>query len=64
MPGSSRWAAARTPAAEPLGEASDLIERWRDDIDRDDAPEQTVVGLVPAGHLPAADWLPHLTEPS
>jgi hypothetical protein len=37
------------PAAEPAGAASDQIERWRDDIDRDDAPEPTVVGLVPGG---------------
>ena len=28
-------------AAEPLDEASVAIERWREDLDRDSAPEQT-----------------------
>ena len=50
-------------AAEPLDEASDAIERWRD-VDRDDPPDQTVVGLVNIGHRPAADRFPELTEPS
>jgi hypothetical protein len=53
------------PAAEPLDEASDAIERWREELDRDNAPEQTVVGLVRVGDSPAAaDQFPELTEPS
>ncbi|MGH9261521.1 MAG: hypothetical protein ACRD08_16780 [Acidimicrobiales bacterium] len=49
------------PAAEPLDEAWDAIERWREDLDRDNAPEQTAVGLVHASHPLAAD---HFPEPS
>jgi hypothetical protein len=52
------------PAAEPLDEASDAIERWREELDRDNAPEQTVVSLVHVGDPPAADRFPELTEPS
>ena len=52
------------PAAETLDEASDAIEGGREDRDRDDAPEQTVVGLAHAGDPPAADQFPELNEPS
>jgi hypothetical protein len=52
------------PAAKPHDEASDAIERWREDLDRDNAPEQTVVGLVHIRDPPAADKFPELIEPS
>jgi hypothetical protein len=51
-------------AAEPLDEASVAIERWREELDGDSAPEQTVVSLVHVDHPPAADQFPELTEPS
>jgi hypothetical protein len=52
------------PAAEPLDEAPDATERWREDLDRDNAPEQMVVSLVHVGDPPAAHQFPELTEPS
>jgi hypothetical protein len=52
------------PATEPLDEASDAIERWREELERDNAPEQTVVGLIHVGDPPAADQFPERTEPS
>jgi hypothetical protein len=52
------------PPAEPLDEASDAIERWREDLDRDSASEQTAVGLVRVGDPPAADQFRELTEQS
>ena len=51
-------------AGEPLDEALDAIDRWRERLDRDNAPVQAVVGLVRVGHPPAADQFPQLTEPS
>jgi hypothetical protein len=42
----------------------DAIDRWRERLDRDNAPVQAVVGLVRVGHPPAADQFPQLTEPS
>jgi hypothetical protein len=52
------------PATEPLDEAPDATERWREGLDRDNAPEQMVVSLVHVGDPPAADQFPELTEPS
>ena len=52
------------PAAEPLDEASDAIERRREVLDRGTAPEQTGVSLMHVGHRLAADQSPELTEPS
>jgi hypothetical protein len=40
------------------------IQRRREDLDRDNAPKQTVVSLVHLGHPPAADQFPQLTEPT
>ena len=51
-------------AAEPLDEASVAIERWREDLGRDSAPEQTVVSLVHVGHPPTADLFPERRGPS
>ena len=51
-------------AAEPLDEAADAIERWCEELDRDNAPEQTVVSLVHVGYPPTANLFPELTEPS
>jgi hypothetical protein len=50
-------------AAEPLDEASVAIERWREDLDGDSAPEQTVVSLVHVGHPPTADLFPQRRGP-
>jgi len=52
------------PAAEPLDEAPATMERWREDSDRANAPEQRVVSLVHVGHPPAAAQFPELTEPT
>lgn len=52
-------ASGRTvPAAEPLDEAPVAIERRREDLDRDNAPDQTVVSLVHVGHPPAGGPAP------
>ena len=45
-------------AADPLDEAPVAIERWREDLDRGNAPDQTAVGLVHVGHPAAADQFP------
>lgn len=52
------------PATEPLDEAPGTIERRREDLDRDNAPDQTVVRLVHVGNPHAANHFPALTEPS
>jgi hypothetical protein len=40
------------------------IERGRENFDRDNAPEQTVVSVVHVRHPPEADQFPELTEPT
>jgi hypothetical protein len=51
-------------AAEPLDEASLPIKGCCQDLDRDNAPGQTVMTLTHVGHLPAADPLPKLIGPA
>lgn len=51
-------------AAEPLDEASLPITGWCQDLDRDSAPEQTVVTPAHVSHPPAADLFPKLIGPS
>jgi hypothetical protein len=40
------------------------IERGRENVDCDNAPEQTVVSVEHVRHAPKADQFPKLTEPT